>query len=62
MPLIKGPKAKSKKAIAKNIETEIKLGKKPQKQAVAIALSLAGKKKKKVKESINFEDLVLELL
>lgn len=50
MPLIKGKKAKSEKSIAKNIKAEIKAGK-PQKQAVAIALSLAGKKK--VKESFN---------
>jgi hypothetical protein len=44
MPLDKG---KSKKAVAKNIKTEIAAGK-PQKQAVAIALSTAkGKKKEK---------------
>lgn len=46
MPLIKGQKAKSKKGISKNISTEIKAGKKP-KQAIAIAMSLAGKSKKK---------------
>lgn len=39
MPLVKG---KSKKAVSKNIETEMVHGK-PQKQAVAIALSTARK-------------------
>jgi len=46
MPLIKGPKAKAKKAISKNIATEVKSGKDP-KQAAAIAYSLAGKSRKK---------------
>ena len=40
MPLVKG---KSQKAIRQNIETEMKLGGKPQKQAVAIALNVAKK-------------------
>lgn len=48
MPLRKGSKARSKKGIAHNIRTEIKSGRKP-KQAVAIAMRLAGKPKPKKK-------------
>lgn len=43
MPLCK---SKSKKCISKNIKEEIKSGK-PKKQAIAIALNVARKKKKK---------------
>ena len=48
MPLVKGAKAKTKKGISENIRREINSGK-PQKQAVAIALSVAKKKPAKRK-------------
>ena len=43
MPLKKG---KSKKVVSQNVETEMAAGR-PQKQAVAIALSKAGKGRKR---------------
>lgn len=52
MPLVKG---KSEKAIRQNIETEMKVGGRPQKQAVAIALNEAkksGRKPKKKKKGM----------
>lgn len=45
MPLLKGQKAKSKKGISENISRLVHEDK-PQKQAIAIAMSLAGKSRK----------------
>ena len=45
MPLVKGAKAKTKKGFSTNVKREMEAGK-PQKQAVAIAYSEAGEKKK----------------
>jgi len=49
MPLIRGDKAKTKKGFSTNVKREMDVGK-PQKQAVAIAYSEAGEKKKKRKK------------
>ena len=46
MPLIKGNKARTRAGFSENIRREMDAGK-PQKQAVAIAYSLSGEKKKK---------------
>lgn len=51
MPLVKGQKAKSKKGISENIRREMEAGK-PQKQAVAIAMSVAGKSKKTKRKKV----------
>ncbi len=45
MPLVKGKKAKTRAGFSENIKREMQAGK-PQKQAVAIAYSEAGEKKK----------------
>ena len=46
MPLRKGSRARSRKGISANIRTMRKEGR-PQKQAIAIAMRLAGKSRKK---------------
>ena len=48
MPLIKGKKAKTKKGISQNIRTEMHAGK-SQNQSIAIAMSEAGKSRKRNK-------------
>ncbi len=50
MPLKRG---KSQKTISKNIETEMREGNKPQKQAVAIALNVARKSGAKIPKKKN---------
>jgi hypothetical protein len=45
MPLKKGSAARSRKGVSSNIRAEVKAGK-PQRQAVAIAMRLAGKSRK----------------
>lgn len=49
MPLTKGAAARTKKGFGNNIKKEMEAGK-PQKQAVAIAYSVADKSKKKTKK------------
>lgn len=48
MTLVKGRAAKSKKGFGENVKREMAAGK-PQKQAVAIAYSVAGEKSSKKK-------------
>jgi hypothetical protein len=48
MPLVKGPKAKTKKGFAANVKKEMKSGK-PQKQSLAIAYNVARKGKEDIK-------------
>lgn len=50
MPLVKGKAAKTSKGFSANVKQEIKAGK-TQKQAVAIAYSMARKKTKKTKKN-----------
>jgi hypothetical protein len=46
MPLVKGKKARTRKGMSENIRSEMRAGK-PQKQAIAIALSMGRRSKKK---------------
>lgn len=46
MPLLGGKKAKTKAGIAANIKAELKAGR-PRDQSIAIAMSKAGKRKKR---------------
>jgi hypothetical protein len=48
MPLVSGKAAKSRKGFSENVRREMEAGK-PQRQAVAIAYSQAGEKRKKGK-------------
>ncbi len=50
MPLVKGAKARTKKGFSENIKREMEAGK-PQRQAIAIAYSQAGEKRKKGKSN-----------
>jgi len=50
MPLLGGKRARTKAGIASNIKTEMAAGR-PQKQAIAIAMSQAGKSRPKKKTS-----------
>lgn len=49
MPLVKGPKAKTKKGFSSNVKKMMEEGR-PQKQSVAIAYSEARRGKKDVKD------------
>ena len=49
MPLVKGKKSRTKEGFSENVKKEMQAGK-PQKQAVAIAYSVADKSKKKGKK------------